>query len=304
MRLGVLAAADNWVVQELERVAGETHQVVPLPFTRLSASLAGDGNSLFRSGESIQDSECLDSLDAILVRPMPAGSLQQVVFRMNLLQQLAEQHQVVVLNPPATIEAAVDKYLCLEKIRGGQIDVPTTCLAESATTALAHFRQLGMDSVVKPLFGSGGKGIQRLREIESASELFSASAERGEIIYQQSFIDHGDSDIRLLVIGDRVLGMRRTCPGNWVTNIQQGATAHPHQPSSREIEIARLAAARLGAHLAGVDLLYDRSGHPWVIEVNACPGWQALDQVSELDISALVLEQILQEVENRVRQVS
>ena len=100
----------------------------------------------------------------------------------------------------------------------------------------------------------------------------------------------------VLVIGERVLGMRRTHPGNWITNIQQGATAHPHRPTPREIEIARLAAARLGASLAGVDLLYDRSGHPWVIEVNACPGWQALASVSDVDISALVLEQVLSEV--------
>ncbi|MCH2182314.1 MAG: ATP-grasp domain-containing protein [Mariniblastus sp.] len=296
MKIGVLAAADNWVVRELERVAGDEHQLIPLQFTRLSTYLEGTGASCFCSGESNQDTECLDSLDAILVRPMPAGSLQQVVFRMNLLHQLAEQHHIAVLNPPPTIEASVDKYLCLEKIRGGEIDVPATCLAESASTALSQFRQLGMDSVVKPLFGSGGKGIQRVRELPLASELFSEKEAREEIIYQQAFIDHGDSDFRLLVIGERVLGMRRTHPGNWITNIQQGATAHPHRPTPREIEIARLAAARLGASLAGVDLLYDRSGHPWVIEVNACPGWQALASVSDVDISALVLEQVLSEV--------
>ena len=298
MRIGVLAAADNWVFRELERVAGDQHQLIPLQFTGLSTQLKAGCKSLFYSGESKQGTDDLDSLDAILIRPMPAGSLQQVVFRMNVLHQVAEQHSIAILNPPSTIEASVDKYLCLEKIRGGEITVPLTCLAESTSAALLQFEQMGKDSVVKPLFGSGGKGIQRIQELSLAEELFAGKVEQGEIIYQQAFIEHGDSDLRLLVIGEQVLGMRRTHPGNWVTNIQQGAVPHPHLPTAQEAGIARLAANRIGARMAGVDLLYDGLGHPWVIEVNACPGWQALASVSDIDISALVLEQILSEVEN------
>ncbi len=301
MRIGVLGSPTSWVFREMERVAADVHDMVPIPFSQLSAGLDGPGTSLFCSNESSECREWLDSLDAILIRPMPLGSLQQVVFRMNLLQQLSQQHRVLVLNSPATIESSVDKYLCLEKIRGGKIEVPATFLAESAATALLHFRQLAMDSVIKPLFGSGGNGIERVQELAVASKLFSQKVENGEIIYQQQFIDHGDTDFRLLVIGDRVLGMQRTHPGHWITNIQQGAIASRHTPTPIEIEIARLAADRLGAQMAGVDLMYDRSGRPLVIEVNACPGWQAISNVSDTDISALVLDQLVAEV-NRNQQ--
>lgn len=301
MRIGVLGSPASWVFREMVRAAADVHEMVALQFSQLSAGFDGSGTSLFCSSESSERREWLDSLDAILIRPMPSGSLQQVVFRMNLLQQLSQQHRVVILNPPPTIESSVDKYLCLEKIRGGKIEVPATFLAESAATALLHFRQLAMDTVIKPLFGSGGNGIERVQEIAVASKLFSQKVENGEIIYQQQFIDHGDTDLRLLVIGDRVLGMQRTHAGHWITNIQQGARASHHTPTPIEIEIARLAAARLGAQIAGVDLMYDRSGRPLVIEVNACPGWQAISNVSDEDISALVLDQLVAEV-NRNQQ--
>ena len=236
MRIGVLDSPASWVFREMERVAGDVHEMVAIQFSQLSAGLDGSGTSLFCSSESSERREWLDSLDAILIRPMPSGSLQQVVFRMNLLQQLSQQHRVVILNPPPTIESSVDKYLCLEKIRGGKIEVPATFLAESAATALLHFRQLAMDTVIKPLFGSGGNGIERVQEIAVASKLFSQKVENGEIIYQQQFIDHGDTDLRLLVIGDRVLGMQRTHAGHWITNIQQGqgpVTIHQHPLKSR-----------------------------------------------------------------------
>ena len=290
MNIGVLCSPDNWVFQELARVAGSEHHVMAIRFADLSVRMDSVRKTEFSSDRG---SHCLDNLDALLIRPMPAGSLEQVVFRMNVIHQLADQHHVTVINPPKTIEAAVDKYLCLEQIRGGLINVPATCVAETAETALQQFEQLGQDTVVKPLFGSGGVGIQRVQNTQDAKALFQRKTETREIIYQQEYIEHGDTDLRLLVVGHSVFGMRRTSPGQWITNIQQGATASQHVPTDQETNIARLAAARIGAFIAGVDLIYDPNGQPRVIEVNACPGWRAISDVSDSDLSKTILREII-----------
>jgi len=52
----------------------------------------------------------LSGCDALLVRSMPPGSLEQVVFRMDALARV-EQQGTPVLNPPRALEIAIDKYL-------------------------------------------------------------------------------------------------------------------------------------------------------------------------------------------------
>ena len=105
--------------------------------------------------------------DGILVRMMPPGSLEQVVFRMDALHGL-EAAGVRVLNPPRAIEAAVDKYLATAKLARAGMPVPPTWCGENAEAALIAFDALGGDVVIKPLFGSEGRGMIRATDRETA----------------------------------------------------------------------------------------------------------------------------------------
>ena len=51
--------------------------------------------------------DSLSDYDGVLVRTMPPGSLEQVVFRMDVLHRL-EKRGVRVLNPPLAVEACVE----------------------------------------------------------------------------------------------------------------------------------------------------------------------------------------------------
>ena len=107
------------------------------------------------------------AMDGVLVRMMPPGSLEQVVFRMDALHRIAAAG-IPVLNPPRAVEAAVDKYLTLSMLDRAGIPVPPTWAGESATEALEAFAALGGDVVVKPLFGSEGRGLMRISDPELA----------------------------------------------------------------------------------------------------------------------------------------
>src|SRR5581483_11231031 len=158
--------------------------------------------------------------------------------------------------------------------------------------AMSAFAELGGDVVLKPLFGAEGRGITRLDDEALALRAFKMLEQLGAVLYLQEFIDHEGADLRLLVIGRRVLGMRRRNPLDWRTNVSRGATAEPLEVTSELGEMALRAAAAVGAPLAGVDLLPGRDGGLYAIEVNAVPGWKALSRALNIDVAALVLEYI------------
>lgn len=279
MRIAVLCSPDGWHFQDLKRAAGADHELVSFRFEALAAGIGSDANINLAA-------------DCVIVRTMPPGSLEQIVFRMDLLGQMA-RHRTLVLNSPRSIEIAVDKYLSLALLNSSGIRVPNTKVSQTVEEAIRQFEWLGSDVVVKPLFGSMGNGIVRLRSVSTAETCFRSFVDRGQVIYQQAFVEHGGFDIRLLVLGSRVLGMKRTNSGHWITNISQGGVGEPYLPTAAESDLAIRAARSVGAHFAGVDLMYaSQDEHPFVIEVNAVPGWQAISEVLQFDVAREMLRQI------------
>ncbi|MCY2968885.1 MAG: RimK family alpha-L-glutamate ligase, partial [Planctomycetota bacterium] len=220
---------------------------------------------------------------------MPPGSLEQVVFRMNLLGQL-ETRGVRVLNPAKAIECAVDKYLTTARLRQAGLPVPATIVCETADAALAAFEQLGGDVVVKPLFGAEGRGIVRVSDPDMAVRVFRTLERIQAVLYLQRFVPHEGYDIRAMVLDGEVIGgMRRSNPNDFRTNVSRSAVAEPFELTETQRDWAVRATAAVGASLAGVDILYDRDGTGYVIEVNGVPGWQAFQRATGIDVASRVI---------------
>ncbi len=112
----------------------------------------------------------------------------------------------------------------------------------------------------------------------------------GAVLYLQEFIAHDGYDVRVLAIGEKLWAMRRRNSLDWRTNVSRGATAEPVGLDDEMVEMARRAAAAIGAPVAGIDLLPGRDGTLYAIEVNAVPGWQALSRVLHVDVARHMLE--------------
>lgn len=302
MRVAVLGSPESWYFLDLQRAAAEIagFDVTPLEFRGLVARLGHAQVPLnSNESESVAAGEFeLQDFDAVLVRTMAPGSLEQVVFRMDALARL-EALGVAVLNPPKAVEAAVDKYLTSARLQAAGLLTPRTIVCQTAEAALAAFERLGRDVVVKPIFGSEGRGIARLQDEALAERAFRLLESLGSVIYLQEFIRHDGFDLRLLVIGRRVLGMRRRNPHDWRTNCSRGAAAEPLEVTPELAEMAQRAAAAVGATLAGVDLLPMPDGRLAAIEVNAVPGWKALAGALGVDVARLVLEHTAEQVAAR-----
>ena len=293
MQVAVLATSNSWYVRDLQRAAGVRHTLHSCAFDQLVAGLgAVDAPAV---GAAARD---LASVDAVLVRSMPPGSLEQVVFRMNALAQL-EKRGTCVLNAPRALEIAIDKYLTLARIAEAGLLVPPTITCQTWQAAMEAFETLGGDVVVKPIFGGEGRGITRINDPALALRAFKMLEQLGAVHYLQQFIPHHGCDLRLFVAGTQVLGMRRCNATDWRTNVSRGATTEPIVVDDVLRQMALRAAQAVGTTLSGVDLLPACDGRLYVLEVNAVPGWKALARTLRLDVAALVLDLLEQQVEAR-----
>lgn len=292
MHLGVLGNEGSWYVDQLTRAARERgHTASELRFPGQSPAIVNGRTQL-----SVDGVDTL-RLDAIVVRTMPPGSLEQVVTRMNFLA-VAQEQGVHVLNPPRAIECAVDKYLTTQRLAAAGLPVPDTIVCENADTAMEAFETLGRDIVVKPLFGAEGRGILRVSHPEMALRTFRTLERIDAVLYLQRFLGGPAEDLRILLLDGQLLGsMKRTAVGSdFRANVAQSGRASAWQPTDMELALARRAAEATGCLFCGVDLMYNAAGQPVVLEVNAVPGWRALQKVS----SVCVPEAVVKFLENRL----
>ncbi|AMV36858.1 RimK family alpha-L-glutamate ligase [Planctomyces sp. SH-PL62] len=281
-----LVSGTGWHVEDLLRAASALDvSLHVLPFDEVEAAVGSGAGRVSAGGVA------LEAVDGVLVRMMPPGGLEQVVFRMDALHRL-EVVGVPVWNPPRAVEAAVDKYLTLSLLERRGLPVPATWAGQTAAAALVAFDEFGGDVVVKPLFGSEGRGLMRVSHRELAWRSFHALERLGSVIYLQKWIRHPGHDLRLFVLGGQVLGaMRRTAQGDeWRTNVAIGGKAEAWTPDAEAERLAVAATEAVGAVFAGVDLIEDLDdGRRVLIEVNAVPGWRALSHATGLDVAAALL---------------
>jgi ribosomal protein S6--L-glutamate ligase len=291
VKIVTLSSGFGWHVQDLVRAGNELDiEVEPVDFRSLRA-MVGETRSVLGGGTE------LTNVDGVLIRTMPGGTLEQIVFRMDALHALLKL-DVPVVNPPRALETAIDKYLSLCRLADAKLPVPETVVCESLETIGDAFEDLDRDVVVKPLFGSEGIGLVRCTDRHRLGAELATAVEEGRALYVQRYVESSGVDFRLLVVGDEVVAsIRRSAPpGEWISNIARGAAATRHDADSVQRDLAVRAAHAVGAEIAGVDLIYDRDGRPFVLEVNAVPGWRSLSSVCDLDIARIVLEEMRRRV--------
>ncbi|MFO1205818.1 MAG: RimK family alpha-L-glutamate ligase [Burkholderiales bacterium] len=233
--------------------------------------------------------------DAVFVRGVPGGTLEQVTFRLGILHAL-KALGIPVYNDARAIECTVDKSMTSFLLQRAGVPTPPTWVTENAAEARAVLRRetaAGGEVVIKPLFGSQGTGLRRLGADDAdipGMELY-----RG-VCYLQRYIDSGDGrwhDHRVFVIAGRTVAAMVRRGVSWVNNVARGARCEPLELTSELAQLAEAAARAVGAQYAGVDIVRDQSGCLWVIEVNGIPAWKGLQSVTGVDIAATLADDFI-----------
>lgn len=230
----------------------------------------------------------------VFVRGIPGGTLEQVIFRLDVLHVLYESG-VVVYNPPRVIERTVDKALTSFLLQRAGLPTPATWVCESAEQARAIVRRetaAGRRLVAKPLFGCQGLGLTL---IDIHSGLLVGEQFAG-VYYLQQFVERPGpewTDARVFVVDGRAIAAMQRRGASWITNRARGARCEPLALEPGLARLAEDAARAVGADYAGIDLILDRKQKWQVIEVNGIPAWIGLQQTAGVDISRCLVESFL-----------
>lgn len=289
-KVGILTRNENsWCSMQLKEAAIKFGlQPLCFSFPRLMARIG------FKPEVSLDESDVLKDLKAIVVRPIGRGSLEEIIFRMDLLHRL-KRLGMYIINPPNAIERSVDKYYALSLLEEAGLPVPRTVVTESAREALKAFNDLGGDVVIKPIFGSRGIGSTRISDPDIAERIFRALEFHHQVIYLQEFIPHGNYDIRVFVLGNRVLAAMRRFSNLWKTNISLGAEPVAYRPTEEIEQLAIKSAEIIGCEVAGVDILESEKGN-FIIELNSQPGWRGLQSVTKTNIAEEIINYVINKV--------
>ncbi len=292
MKIGVITRnQDAWCSTQLRRALEKNN--VPhafLDFRDLAAKVK------MKPEVAMNETNVATDYSALIIRPIGRGSLEEIIYRMDLLHRL-QRLGMFIINPPLSIERSVDKYHTLAIFEEHGLPVPQTIATESLEEAIKGFHDLGGDVVIKPLFGSRGIGSTRVSDPDVAERLFRAILFYHGVLYLQKFVSHGNSDVRAFVLGGRVIAAMRRVSANWKTNVSLGAKPVAFEPHEKLEKLAVEATETLGCKVAGVDILESDYG-PVIIELNSQPGWRGLQTVAHVNIAEEVVKFVISELKN------
>lgn len=146
--------------------------------------------------------------------------------------------------------------------------------------------------LIKDIYGSHGEGIYKIKSREHVS--ITAKKRRLDRFFVQEFIN--GTDHRIIVVGKKVIGVIKKIPkkGDFKSNISRGGKAFPVKDKVKITELGNLAitaAQNCGLEIAGVDIMEDKKGKKFVLEVNRLP--QFAGEIFEKPTGANVAKEII-----------
>jgi RimK family alpha-L-glutamate ligase len=232
--------------------------------------------------------------DGVLLRTLSGGTFEATTLRLGVLHALVEAG-VLVWNGPKAIERCVDKGMTSLLLARAGLPTPETVVAstrEAAKAVVARHAAEGRPTVLKPLFGSQGKGLRLIEKPDDLPE----PDEVARVYYLQRYLPRPDGswrDFRVFVCAGRaVAGMIREGDG-WITNLHQGGRAKAWAVPAEAAALAVAAAQAVGVAYTGVDLIEAEDGGSQILELNSMPSWSGLQGVTDRDIAAAIVDGFL-----------
>ncbi|ALN84429.1 alpha-L-glutamate ligase, RimK family protein [Lysobacter capsici] len=208
------------------------------------------------------------------------------------------QFELMETYTPNTSDAilrARDKLRSHQLLAAQRIGLPATVFGDNPDDTADLLSMLGPPPhVIKLNEGTQGAGVMLTEKLSASKGVIEAL--RGlyaNFLVQEFVAEAKGADLRCFVVGGTVVAaMKRQAPkGDFRSNLHRGGTAKGVRASAAEQEVAVRAAQVLGLGVAGVDLIRSDRG-PLVLEVNASPGLEGIEEASGVDVASEIIQYV------------
>ena len=242
---------------------------------------------------------CVDALDAVLLRNDPAEDAEKRPWAQTcgiLFAQLAVRRGTIVLNDPAALANALNKTYFQhfpEEVR------PRTLITRDVEEIKRFVEEQEGRAVLKPLQGSGGRGVFLLEDDDGANfnQIVDAIRRDGYVVVQEYLEAAAEGDIRLFVMNGEALqhdgeyaAIRRVNKnGDIRSNISAGGSIAPAEIGETELRLVEMVRPKLiydGMFLVGLDIVGDK-----LMEVNVFSpgGLGSAQKITGVNFSEVVI---------------
>ncbi len=265
----------------VEAAQARGHDIDIINTLAVSIVIASDRQTLHHHGLS------LEGYDAVI--PRIGASI--TAYGLAVLRQF-EVMGVYPLNESVAIGRSRDKLRCLQLLARKGLGMPVTAFTHDPRQAKQIVDAVGgAPVVIKLVEGTQGIGVVLGETTSSAKSVIEAF--RGvnvNILVQEFIAESGGIDIRMLVIGERVVAamQRQGAPDDFRSNLHRGGSAASVRITPQERSMAVRAARTLGLNVCGVDMIRSSRG-PMIIEVNSSPGIEGLEAATNKDVAGAMI---------------
>ena len=205
-------------------------------------------------------------------------------------------------NSSDAILRARDKLRSHQLLAAEGIGLPATVFGDNPDDTADLLSMLGPPPhVIKLNEGTQGAGVMLTEKLSASRGVIEALRGLYANFLVQEFIEEAKgADLRCFVVGGKVVAtMKRQAPkGDFRSNLHRGGTAKGVKASAAEQDVAIRAARVLGLGVAGVDLIRSDRG-PLVLEVNASPGLEGIEEASGVDVAGEVIAYVASRLKRR-----
>lgn len=218
--------------------------------------------------------ECinLNEVDVIFIRQDPPFNMAYITSTY-LLDRLPES--VLVVNNPTSIRRCAEKMFPLDFRKF----MPPTLITTNVEAIEAFFEK-HKEIIIKPIYGHGGSGVIRIRDVSNLGGLMDVYRMSSPLpVIAQKFIpevERGDKRI-ILVDGECIGGFLRVAEKGFRSNLVLGGKAVYEELNKREKEICKALGPELkkrGLLFVGIDVI---AGYLTEINVTSPTGLGSLN---------------------------
>ena len=213
--------------------------------------------------------------------------------RSRYITRFVDAYDVPVVNGPETAAVCADKARNSLALAEADVPTPATEVTFTKESAMESIEEFGYPCVLKPVIGSWGRLMAKIDSRDAAEAILEHKETLGhyehKVFYIQEFVEKPGRDIRVVATdGEPIAGMARSSE-HWLTNAARGAETERTEITPEMAELVERASEAVGGGLLGVDLM--ETGDSYTVhEVNHTVEFKALNEVSEVDVPAAVVD--------------